>query len=324
MVKVSVIVPAYNAMKYLPETLDTVLQQSLQDFEVIIVDDGSSDAIEAWASQLTDSRVQLLSQVNQGPSAARNNGIASAQGEYIAFLDADDLWDSTKLEKQVEILDRQPAVGLVYTWVSSVDEHGVSRGRVIKNYDEGDVWQVLLLHNIVECGSTPMVRRACFDQLGVFDQAIKYVEDRDMWLRIASRYQFAVIQEPLVYYRQHSNSGSRNWEVSEQGTQVLLERAFANAPAHLTAAQLTTLKQLSYGRASLNFAWKPLQSKARDYRIAMRYRQQALTHCPQLRFSKEFVRLSVAIALMRLLGPDRYDQFLSMLYLVRRQLLRTA
>jgi glycosyltransferase involved in cell wall biosynthesis len=92
MPKVSIIIPAYNAMTYLPETVDSVLKQTYNDFEVIVVNDSSTDETEQWVSQIADSRVKLISQENQGAAGARNNGIGHAQGEYIEFLDADDLW----------------------------------------------------------------------------------------------------------------------------------------------------------------------------------------------------------------------------------------
>ena len=104
MPKVSVIIPTYNAMTYLPETVESVLRQTYSNFELLIIDDGSSDQTVQWVSQLVDSRVRLISQENQGASVARNTGIAHAQGEYVAFLDADDLWEPTKLEQQVRCL----------------------------------------------------------------------------------------------------------------------------------------------------------------------------------------------------------------------------
>ncbi|MCJ8280869.1 MAG: glycosyltransferase family 2 protein, partial [Rivularia sp. ALOHA_DT_140] len=122
MPKVSVIIPAYNAMGFLPETLESVLQQTFTDFEILIINDGSSDDIVEWASKISDSRVRLITQINQGVSAARNTGIRNSQGEYIAFLDADDLWEPTKLEKQVNCLKANPGVGLVYTWTTFIDQ----------------------------------------------------------------------------------------------------------------------------------------------------------------------------------------------------------
>ncbi|MBD3561856.1 glycosyltransferase family 2 protein, partial [Planktothrix sp. FACHB-1355] len=111
--KVSVVIPAYNAMRYLPATLDSVFNQTYTDLEILIIDDGSKDETVEWVAQITDPRVQLISQQNKGVSEARNAGIANARGEYIALLDADDLWEPTKLEKQVRCLEDNPAVGLV-------------------------------------------------------------------------------------------------------------------------------------------------------------------------------------------------------------------
>jgi glycosyltransferase involved in cell wall biosynthesis len=321
MPKVSVIIPAYNVMAYLPETLDSVLKQTFVDFEVIIVNDGSSDGIEAWAEQLTDPRVKFFSQKNQGPSVARNTGLDQAQGNYIAFLDADDLWDSSKLEKQVQVLDNNLEVGLVYTWVASIDQNGRSRGRILEHHQEGNVWKALLKHNILECGSTPMVRRNCLQTVGNFDLNLPNSQDRDMWIRIASQYKFAVIKEPLVSYRQRTGSVSKRWEVVERCSHLILEKAFAAPPADVTPSELQQIKNLSYGLTYLRLAWKPLQVQ-RDIQTTIRLQNQALSYCSQLRFSKENIRLSIAIVLAKWLGPEQYDGFLTFLYSIRRTLSR--
>jgi glycosyltransferase involved in cell wall biosynthesis len=316
MSRVSVVIPAYNAMAYLPETMESVLNQNFNDFEVIVVNDGSSDETEEWVSQIIDPRVKLISQENKGLAGARNTGIHHAQGEYITFLDADDLWEPSKIEKQVRILEENPEVALVYTWVSYIDEKGESTGRVFKNQAEGDVWKKLIEHNIVECGSVAMVRRSCLETVGLFDQNLgSYVEDWDMWLRMASRYPFKVVKEPLVYYRQCSNSASRNWEAMARSFSLVIEKAFATAPS-----ELQHLKNRSYGLANLCLAWKALQSRAKDWQGATRFRQQAIAYYPQLRFSKEYLRLSVAIALMRWFGSNGYSRFLSFFYTLRRRL----
>lgn len=321
MPKVSVVIPAYNAMTYLPETVDSVLKQTFDDFEIVIVNDGSSDLIQDWVNRQTDSRIRLISQENQGLSGARNTGIMNAEGKYIALLDADDLWEASKLEKQVQILARRDEVGLVYTWVVSVDAEGRSRGKVIQHWEEGQVWSTLIQHNIVECGSTPMIRRSCFDELGLFDRNLgSYVEDKDMWLRIAKRYPFAVVPEPLVYYRQHSNSASRNWTAMERSSVIVLEKAFADPPDNLSAEKLSQLKQISYSKVYLRLAWKPLQVKNKDAQVALDYQRQALLINPQLRFSKENLRLTIAIALLRYLGTEQYERVLSLLVRIRRQL----
>lgn len=317
MPKVSIVIPAYNAMSYLPETLENVLKQTFDDFEVIVINDGSSDETEQYVFQIKDPRIKLIYQENQGLAGARNTGIAHAEGEYITFLDADDLWEPTKLEKQVQVLEENPEVGLVYTWVVLINEKGESTGRVFKNYAEGNVWEKLTEHNIIECGSVAMVRRHCFETCGVFDRNLRsFVEDWDMWLRIANHYSFKVIKEPLVYYRQHSTSASRNWEAMEQSFQLVIEKAFDSVPP-----ELQYLKNRSYGFTKLCLAWKPLQSVQKDYKKAIDFRKQAVAYYPQLRFSKEYFRLSLAIAIMRWFGADGYRKLLALVYNLRRRTL---
>ncbi len=315
---VSVVIPAYNAMIYLPKAVESVLRQTFTDFEVLIIDDGSSDHIVPWASQVADHRVRLISQANQGLPGARNTGIAQAQGEYIAFLDADDLWEPTKLEKQVSCLDNNPGVGLVHTWMLLVDEQGNSTGRVMKSNAEGDVWNQLVEKNIIACPSV-IVRRYCFETVGLFDINLRSIEDWDMWLRIASRYPFAVIKEPLAYYRQLPGSMSKNCQVMEQAFHTVIEKAFHSAPS-----EVLYLKNRSYGYANLCLAWKALQSHERDYKLALHFQQQAISHYPQLRFSWEYIRLSLAIATLRWFGQKQYGKVLTLTYALRRRISNAA
>jgi glycosyltransferase involved in cell wall biosynthesis len=315
MPKISIIIPAHNAMSYLPETMASIFNQTFDDFEVVVVNNGSTDETEKWASQIKDARVKLISQVNLGATGARNTGIRESQGEYLAFFDADDLWESTKLAKQVQVLDSHPEVGLVYTWAAYVDEQGNSTGRVVKNQQEGYVWRELTKGNLIECGSVPMVRRQCFEKCGVFDRDLgSFVEDWDMWLRIANHYQFKVVKEPLVYYRQVIGSSSRNWQAMATGYQLVIEKAFATANW-----RDLPLRNRSYGTANLVLAWKAIQSQGRDYEQAIYFRSQALQHDPWLFFSKEYFRLSIALTIMHWLGPNGYNKFLSLFHTVRRR-----
>jgi glycosyltransferase involved in cell wall biosynthesis len=315
MPKVSVIIPAYNAMTYLPATMESLLQQTFTDFEVLVIDDGSSDNTAAWVTQIRSRRVQLISQPNQGMCAARNQGIALAQGEYIAFLDADDLWHPTKLAKQVSCLDDRPEVGLVYTWTALIDRLGKPTGRIFASHAESDVWQQLVQRNITESGSSPMVRRCCFETVGVFDPNLPHAGDWDMCLRIAARYPFQVIKEPLVYYRQYSNSMSKNWQRVEKCFYTVLEKAFQSK-----SPELLNLKNRCYGLANLCLAWKCLQTQAKDDKKASQFRAAAIAYSPQLRYSKEYIRLSVAIAIVRWCGADGYDRVLEMFHALRRRI----
>jgi len=313
MAKVSVIIPAYNSMTYLPKAVESVLKQTFSDFELIIVNDGSSDGIEQWVNTITDNRIQLISQKNQGAAAARNTGIAHGKGDYIAFLDSDDLWEGSKLEKQVNCLNKNPDVGLVYAWIISIDVNGNHRGKMYANTVEGNVWEKLIEENIVRSGSAAMVRRDCFEKLGVFDRNLRFAEDWEMWIRIARNYSFAVIKEPLVYYRHHPNNKSRNYIKTIDNFRLIFEKSFESVPF-----ELLYLRNRSYSRINLIFAWKCIQNQEPDCNQAEYYRDLALKHNPQLIFSKQNFRLIIAIFLMRWFGANGYIQFIKQLNGVRK------
>ena len=313
MPKVSVIIAAYNLMAYLPETINNLLQQTFTDFEVIVVNDGSTDNTAEWVAQISDPRVQLISQENQGLAGASNTGIENSRGEYITFLDADDLWESTKLAKQVEVLDFCPDVGIVYTWVTYMSDRGKSTGRIVKTSAEGYIWQQLIEVNQIECGSVAMIRRSCFEEVGLFDTNLKsYVQDWDMWLRLARHYQFKVIREPLVYYRQRMSSGSRNLKQMERSFNLVLEKASNSAPP-----EEKPLVNKGYGFAYFCLAWKALQNARPDCQTASRFKQIALTKHPQRFWTKENLRLTTAIALMQWFGKQNYLKILGLMQSLR-------
>jgi glycosyltransferase involved in cell wall biosynthesis len=313
MPKVSVIIPAYNAMAYLPETVESVLQQTFTDFEILIIDDGSTDSIQEWSAQITDPRVRVISQNNQGISAARNTGVANAQGDYIAFIDSDDLWVSTKLARQVQCLDAAPEVGLVHTWAALIDEQSQPTGNLLISDAEGHVWEQMVQRNSVAT-LTVMIRRQCFEKIGNFDIRLRTVEDWDMWIRMADHYPFALIKEPLALYRHSSNSLSKNYLIMQKDFQQVIEKTFSAAPL-----EFQYLKSRGYGYASLCLAWKALQCRDRDYKQAITFQHQAIAYYPQLRYSKESLRLSVAISLVRWLGSNGYSRFLTYFFSVRRR-----
>jgi glycosyltransferase involved in cell wall biosynthesis len=301
-------------MKYLPETVESVLKQTLTDFEVLIINDGSSDGIVEWASQIIDSRVRLISQENQGTATARNKGIVESKGEYIAFLDADDIWEPTKLEKQVQCLDNNPLVGLVDAWTAFIEENGNSTGLVMKHDTEGDVYKEVVetCDSTVCCGSSPMIRRSCFDTVGLFDRE-SYIEDVDMWIRIAIRYHYAVVKEPLVKYRMHPNNKSKDCQSMFRGFRQLIEKTYKSLPT-----EILYLRPRSYGRLYVFLAWRSIDTK--DYQQAFYYSKQAFAIYPQLLFHPWFTRLNIAIAVLWLLGPNGYDTIRSFNRNLRRRL----
>lgn len=305
MPKVSVVIPAYNAMAFLPETVDSVLQQTFTDFEVLIVDDGSTDNTASWVSAVADSRVHLISQKNQGVSAARNTGIKHAQGEFVAFLDADDLWQPTKLEKQVSRLDNNSEVGLVYTWTLLIDEDGKPINIKYTFTDEGNVWQKILVGDIVCSGSSAMVRRCCFEVSGMFDPDLSPAADFDMWTRIAKHYQFSVIKEFLLLYRRSSSGMSRNHLKMIKDLDLTFAKRFQSVPA-----DLSHLKDVAYGGMYRYLAWESMYEG--DSKAANRYCQQALSYCPDIRYTKLYYQLRFAIFLTRWFGSESYSKLLAL------------
>jgi glycosyltransferase involved in cell wall biosynthesis len=317
MPKVSVVIPAYNAMAYLPETVESVLQQSFTDFELLIINDGSSDHIVQWASQLTDPRLKLISQQNQGLPGARNTGITHAQGEYIAFLDADDLWEPTKLEKQLQCFQANPNAGVVYTWTVLVDEYGQPTGRIFASQAEGNVWLQLLETDVISNGSSAMVRRDCFQVVGLFDRSLTSAEDLDMWLRIAEKYPFAVVKEPLTLYRQYATSMSKNRQRMFQNLQTVIDKAFQGA-----TSEKLHLRNRAYASITLNQAWWSVGEG--DYEAAKAWQKQAIAYYPQVRFTDRCIRLNLAIALIRWFGPHGYDGIRVLTQRVRQIMLSIA
>ena len=283
--KVSIVIPAYNAMRFLPQTVESALTQTWRDFELLVVDDGSSDDTRAWVAQHLDARVRLVRQNHGGTARARNRGISEARGDYIAFLDADDLWNPTKLEKQVACLEARPDVGLVHTAIRYIDENGSEIGQVLRSEGNGDVWEQVVLHMLVRCGSTPLIRRACFSEVGVFDPGLEFAEDWDMWIRIAADFHFAVLDEPLVAYRQHRANITRRYQMIMPNLERVLERAFSSVPT-----KNNRLKKKAYAHAYLFAAQRAFNASDLDEAASLLH--QAFRCYPRLRYRKNSLKLS--------------------------------
>lgn len=204
MPKVSVVIPTYNRQAYIRRALDSVLAQTFTDYEVVVVDDGSTDDTKGVLKDY-EGRIKCVHQANGGIASARNRGIAESSAPYIAFLDSDDWWGPQKLEHQVRVLDEHPNVGIVYGRMPIVNERGQTIGQKPagvsgRNFQELiEVWGDLPT-------STVMTRRACFEQAGNFDSGVIPMEDIDMWLRISRHYDLYEIEgEPLAFYFRHDS-----------------------------------------------------------------------------------------------------------------------
>jgi glycosyltransferase involved in cell wall biosynthesis len=229
---VSVIVPAFDAAANIRQTLNSVLAQTYQEIEVIVVDDGSSDATSAIAEEFgaRDPRFHLIRQSNAGVGAARNTAIRKAGGKYIAPLDADDLWVPEKLEKQVACMEqRGNEAGLVYCWSRLFDKHGI----FLRNLDplaEGRLRQTMVFSNIVGNASVPLFRATALEKVGLYltraDQGgAQGCEDWDLHLRIAEAFSVYVVPEFLVGYRQTNSSMSAQTEGMAASFTVVLRRS---------------------------------------------------------------------------------------------------
>jgi glycosyltransferase involved in cell wall biosynthesis len=229
---VSVIIPAFNAAAYIRQALNSVLAQTYQAIEVIVVDDGSSDATSAVVEEFAtkDARFQLVRQSNAGVGAARNTAIRKARGKYIAPLDADDYWFPQKLEKQVACAEQcGDATGLVYCWYTVLDEHRrLSDGH--PQTSEGRLRNALILRNVVGNGSVPLFRAAALEKVGLYLTRVEQggaqgCEDWDLYLRIAERFSIQVVPEYLLTYRQAGSSMSVNAETMAASFAVVMSRA---------------------------------------------------------------------------------------------------
>ena len=205
--KVSIIVPTCNRASMLVRAVESVLAQTFTDFELIIVDDGSSDDTPQVVASLGDPRIKSLRHsLSRGPAAARNTGIASARGQYLAFLDDDDEFLPTKVEQQVRSLDAaSEEVGLVYAWWAYVGPTGEITGVRCPTVEGYLFDEALMLRLILGIGSTSMIRASVIDVIGDFDEALARCEDLDFICRLSKHFRVALVPRTLTkLYKGHS------------------------------------------------------------------------------------------------------------------------
>lgn len=229
----TVVMPAYNAAAYLAQTIESVLSQTFTNFELLIIDDGSTDntAIIAEDYQQKDKRVKLLIQSNQGVSATRNQGITSSNSEYIAFIDADDKWFPDKLALHYQHLEKNPDLGVSYAKVEFLTPDGkhtrkIAQGRLTKLQP-----QHFLYENPTMTVSNLVVRRQIFEEIGCFDCNMNYSEDLDFLFRVAcSHWKIEGIDHVLLGYRTTQGGLSSQLDKMEQGWETLMAKARIIAP----------------------------------------------------------------------------------------------
>jgi glycosyltransferase involved in cell wall biosynthesis len=230
---VSVIIPAFNAATNIRQTLDSVRAQTYRNFEVIVVDDGSSDGTTAIVAEFVsdDPRFQLVRQQNRGVGDARNAGIRKARGRYVAPLDADDLWYPEKLEKQVTRIQQcGDETGLVYCWSTFIDLNGQFVNKAPHLEVEGRLRHAFVMRNIIENASIPLFRTNVFEKIGLYltrdeQGGAQGCEDWDLAIRIAEVFSIGAVPEKLVAYRLRRNSMSADSESMAASFGTVIRRA---------------------------------------------------------------------------------------------------
>lgn len=238
---VSVVIPTYNSARYIGAAVESVLAQSFTDFEVIVVDDGSTDSTSEVIAKFR-SPVRYVRQRNAGVAEARNRGIRESGGYYVAFLDADDTWLSTKLGRQVAALRQSSQYRACYSAYTVCDE-ALNRLVVQRNLRRGPALEELLLRGNIIGNCSVLCERALFSVVGGFDSDLSQCADWDMWIRLATVTEFLYLDEPLVNYRQHGSSMSRRPDLLERDSVRVLEKGFSlpAVPAAVLAQRRTAL-----------------------------------------------------------------------------------
>ncbi len=285
---VSIVMPVYNVQDYVGCAIDSVLSQNFTDFELILVDDGSTDASYSicQASADMDSRVRMLWQRNKGLAGARNTGIRASRGKYIAFLDSDDLWHPDKLAEHVMLLNEQLDVGVSYSSSAFIDGQGLHIGLYqvpkCRELSAKDV----LLRNPVGNGSAPVIRREVFEEIALlhedgslhyFNESLRQSEDIECWVRIATttHWKFAGIEKALTYYRVNEQGLSSNVEKQFQSWEQACELMQSYAPDFMKSN-----KSLAKAFQYRYLARRAIRSD--DVSVALRFAAKSLIINPKI------------------------------------------
>ena len=315
MPRVSVIIPAYNAENTIVETIISLQKQTLQDIEILVIDDGSKDKTVDVVQQLTDPRIQVFIYPNGGVSVARNRGIEKAKGEFIAFVDSDDLWTEDKLELQLAALEQHPDASAVYSWTVNMMDNGESLSFVHggKPTLEGNIYPDLLLGCFIGSGSNILVRQDVIAVVGGYDPDLR-LSDWDFCLRVAAKFNFAVVPKPQILYRRKFGSLSSNVDSTEKEGLRVLERAYQMAPPELQYLRNHSLAFLYRHLADLSLNYNT-DAKGLDY--AQNKLWQAIKLYPAILQERYAQKLMIKLLIKRVFSRDLAN---SVIQVVKRQI----
>ena len=280
---ISVVIPTYNNEETIYETVNSVLSQTFVDLEVVVVNDGSEDETLTKLRAINDSRLRIFSQKNSGVSSSRNYGIAATSGDFVAFLDADDVWVPDKLASQLKALQANPQAAVAYSWVDYIDSTGAFLRPGRHSKFQGNVYTQLLKSNFLECGSNPLIRRLALQQVGGFDVELDYGEDWEMWVRLAKRYEFVLVESPQVLYRISTSSASFNFQKHETLKIKSIETVFADVTPSLIPLKRICLANF-YRYLTFKVLDTPVATLTHRQRglLAIRYWWISVNHNPTL------------------------------------------
>jgi glycosyltransferase involved in cell wall biosynthesis len=282
-VKISCVMAAHNAATTIAASVESVLRQSFSDFELIVVDDGSTDETVKVLAEIDDGRIVVLRQPLRGPSAARNLAIARSLGEFVASIDADDIWLPRKLELQIAAIEGCTDIAVVYGWTDFMDEKMRPSHPDVRATFEGNVQEALLRQNFIACGSNTLMRRSAVEEVGRFDETLNAAEDWELHTRLAARYPFAVVPEVVVLYRQSPFSISSHFLLMERDFLAACRKIFAAAPAQFRSLEV---RQKSSFYRYLTMRTAMSKSTKGRWRAVPRYSVLAAWHDPRM-FLKE-------------------------------------
>jgi glycosyltransferase involved in cell wall biosynthesis len=233
MATISVIIPAYNAERTILKTIESVQQQTYKDLEIIVINDGSSDRTLEVLATIFDQKLKIYSYKNGGLPTARNRGISRATGDYISFIDADDLWTEDKLEKQLLALQQHPNAGVAYSWTTFMVEDPDNPNNISFVPDNqvsftGNIFPDLLLGNFISNGSNILTRREAIESVGGFEPTLKSCEDWDYYLRLAAKWDFVLVPKPQILYLKSAVSMTSKADIMEAEGIRVLNRAYQN------------------------------------------------------------------------------------------------
>jgi glycosyltransferase involved in cell wall biosynthesis len=254
---ITVIIPAYNAEKTVLTTIKSVLNQTYSNFELIVINDGSTDNTPDLINKIKDTRLKVHSFENAGLPSARNRGIRLAGGEFISFIDGDDLWAPDKLESQLQALERKPSAGVAYSWTLFIDDDGHLLKVLDPTYYEGDVYKHLLIRCFITSGSNVLIRKECIEKVGLFDPSLKSAADWEYWIRLAKMWPFALVPRYQILYRIHEGSMSHEVEFVQDDILRVIDRVYLSAPYEYLPLKRKSLSIVGQYLTSLYLLRKP-------------------------------------------------------------------